>query len=73
MHLIRNCNLGAFKMLSWRKLNEVLSDLDEEEVVKLLENEKIGARRAMVMIRLHQRFCTLRMARERNQLFGEGQ
>jgi hypothetical protein len=27
-------------MLSWRKLNEVLSDLDEEEVVKLLENEK---------------------------------
>lgn len=60
-------------MLSWRKLNEVLSDLDEEEVVKLLENEKIGARRAMVMIRLHQRFCTLRMARERNQLFGEGQ
>ena len=60
-------------MLSWRKLNEVLSDLDEEEVVKLLENEKIGARRAMVMIRLHQRFCTLRMARERNQLFGEQQ
>ena len=60
-------------MLSWRKLNEVLSDLGEEEVVKLLENEKIGARRAMVMIRLHQRFCTLRMARERNQLFGEGQ
>ena len=59
--------------LSWRKLNEVLSDLEEEEVVKLLENEKIGARRAMVMIRLHQRFCTLRMARERNQLFGEGQ
>jgi hypothetical protein len=58
-------------MLSWRKLNEVLSDLDEEEVVKLLENEKIGARRAMVLIRLHQRFCTLRMARERNQLFGE--
>jgi hypothetical protein len=60
-------------MLSWRKLNEVLSDLDEEEVVKLLEDEKIGARRAMVMIRLHQRFCTLRMARERNQLFGESQ
>jgi hypothetical protein len=59
--------------LSWRKLNEVLSDLDEEEVLTLLENEKIGARRAMVMIRLHQRFCTLRMARERNQLFGEGQ
>jgi hypothetical protein len=59
--------------LSWRKLNEVLSDLDEEEVVKMLEDEKIGARRAMVMIRLHQRFCTLRMARERNQLFGEGQ
>ncbi len=59
--------------LSWRKLNEVLSDLDEEEVIKLLEEEKIGARRAMVMIRLHQRFCTLRMARERNQLFGESQ
>ena len=59
--------------LSWRSLNEVLASMNEEEVLKLLEEEKTGARRAMVMIRLHQRFCTLRMARERNQLFGEGQ
>lgn len=59
--------------LSWRKLNEVLPDLEEEEVLNLLEEEKTGARRAMVLIRLHQRFCTLRMARERNQLFGEQQ
>ena len=59
--------------LSWRKLNEVLPDLEEEEVLTLLEMEKAGARRAMVLIRLHQRFCTLRMARERNQLFGEQQ
>ena len=59
--------------LSWRKLNEVLPDLEEEEVLTLLEEEKTGARRAMVLIRLHQRFCTLRMARERNQLFGEQQ
>ena len=59
--------------LSWRKLNEVLIDLDEKEVFSLLEKEKVGARRAMVLIRLHQRFCALRMARERNQLFGEHQ
>ena len=59
--------------LSWRKLNEVLIDLDEKEVLSLLEKEKVGARRAMVLIRLHQRFCTLRMVRERNQLFGEQQ
>jgi hypothetical protein len=59
--------------LSWRGLNDVLANMSEEEVFKLLEEEKIGARRAMVMIRLHQRFCTLRMARERNQLFGEQQ
>lgn len=59
--------------LSWRGLNDVLANMSEEEVLKLLEEEKIGARRAMVMIRLHQRFCTLRMARERNQLFGEHQ
>ena len=59
--------------LSWRKLNEVLPDLEEEEVLTLLEMEKVGARRAMVLIRLHQRFCTLRMARERNQLFGDQQ
>ena len=59
--------------LSWRGLNDVLADMSEEEVLKLLEEEKIGARRAMVLIRLHQRFCTLRMARERNQLFGEQQ
>jgi len=59
--------------LSWRGLNDVLANMSEEEVFKLLEEEKIGARRAMVLIRLHQRFCTLRMARERNQLFGEQQ
>ena len=45
--------------LSWRKLNEVLIDLDEKEVLSLLEKEKVGARREMVLIRLHQRFCTL--------------
>ena len=43
--------------LSWRKLNEVLPDLEEEEVFTLLEMEKVGARRAMVLIRLHQRFA----------------
>ena len=54
--------------LSWRKLNEVLSTLPEEDVLQLLEDEKANACRGIILVRLHQRYCILRGARERSEL-----
>ncbi len=57
--------------LSWRKLNEVLADLSEEQVLRLLEDERITHRRLTVLERLHQRYTTLRASRERIELLKE--
>ncbi len=57
--------------LNWRELNEVLTDFSEQEVLDLLEDERKNARRSTVIIRLHQRYTTLRMLRERAELLGE--
>ena len=53
---------------TWRSLNEELSTLTEEEVKKLLDEEIDGLRRVTVMERLHQRYNTLRVARERKAM-----
>ena len=53
---------------TWRKLNEVLASLPEIDVQALLDAEMVGARRVKVIERLHQRYNTLRVARERAEL-----
>ncbi len=53
---------------TWRSLNNELSRLSEEEVLRLLNEERDGAKRATVLQRLHQRYNTLRVARERIEL-----
>jgi len=53
---------------TWRKLNEVLALLPETDVKALLDSEMTGARRVKVIERLHQRYNTLRVARERAEL-----
>lgn len=53
---------------TWRKLNEVLALLPETDVKALLDTEMTGARRVKVLERLHQRYNTLRVARERAEL-----
>jgi tRNA U54 and U55 pseudouridine synthase Pus10 len=57
--------------MNWRDLNEVLTDYTEQQVWDLLEDERKHARRSTVLIRLHQRFTTLRMLRERAELIKE--
>jgi hypothetical protein len=42
--------------------------MSEEDVLKLLNEERVGAKRATVLQRLHQRYNTLRVARERIEL-----
>jgi hypothetical protein len=53
---------------TWRKLNEVLALLPEPDVKALLDAEMKGARRVKIIERLHQRYNTLRVARERAEL-----
>ena len=53
---------------TWRKLNEVLALLPEVDVKALLDAEMAGPRRVKVIERLHQRYNTLRVARERAEL-----
>jgi len=54
---------------SWRTLTTILSNLGEEEVLELLKSEKKNEKRWSILQRLHQRYNTLRVARERIKLF----
>ena len=56
------------KQLTWKELNDQLADLTETEVKNLLEDEIAYARRSTILVRLHQRYTTLRMLRERAAL-----
>ena len=56
---------------NWRKLNKELALLSETEVLELLEQERAGRRRLSILERLHQRYTTLRAARERMELLKE--
>ena len=55
-------------MYTWRSLNDVLASLPETDVKALLDAEMVGARRVKIIERLHQRYNTLRVARERAEL-----
>ena len=57
--------------MNWRELNEAINGFSEQEIWDLLEDERKTARRSTVIVRLHQRFTTLRMLRERAELIGE--
>ena len=59
------------KKQSWRALNQVLSSLGEEEVLQKLQEERVTYKRVVVLERLHQRYNTLRVARERIEILQE--
>jgi hypothetical protein len=56
---------------TWRSLNDRLPTLSEEEVLGMLNNERDTLKRVSVLERLHQRYNTLRVARERLELLKE--
>jgi len=58
--------------ITWRKLNERMATLTEDEVMAMLEYERTHARRVKMLLRLHQRVNSLRVARERIELLKEG-
>jgi len=56
---------------TWRSLNDRLPTLSEEEVLGMLNNERQSLKRVSMLERLHQRYNTLRVARERLELLKE--
>lgn len=58
---------------NWRKLNKELALLSEEQVLAMLNQERVGRRRSSILERLHQRYTTLRAARERMEILKEAQ
>ena len=53
---------------NWVVLNKGLKDLTERQVLDLIEFEQDGKHRSDVLLRLHQRYTTLRAIRERKSL-----
>ena len=56
---------------TWRSLNDRLPTLSEEEVLGMLNNERNTLKRVSMLERMHQRYNTLRVARERLELLKE--
>jgi hypothetical protein len=59
-------------VVNWRTLCAGLTALTEAEVWDLLTAERKGARRSVILRRLHQRYGILRAARERLEIYNEG-
>jgi len=58
-------------LLTWRSLNDKLYALSEVEVLKLLDEERVGSKRISILERLHQRYSVLRATRERIDILKE--
>jgi len=57
--------------MNWRELNQKLNLMTEDQVLQMLNDERIGARRVTILERLHQRYTMLRSARERVEILKE--
>jgi len=53
---------------SWNILNGKLASLDEQELKQLLNFERRGRNRPYLVKRIHQRYTSVRAAREREEL-----
>ena len=57
--------------ITWRRLNEYMATYTEDEIMAMLEYERTHERRVKMLLRLHQRANSLRVARERIELLKE--
>jgi hypothetical protein len=58
-------------LITWRRLNEYMATYSEDEIMAMLEYERTHERRVKMLLRLHQRANSLRVARERIELLKE--
>ena len=56
------------KKLTWRELNHTLGTKTEAEVLGMLNEERAALRRIVVLERLHHRYNSLRVSRERIEI-----
>lgn len=54
--------------VNWHDLNAILPVASEDRVKQLLEDEVTKHKRSSFIVRLHQRYTTLRAQRERKEL-----
>ena len=59
-------------MLTWRKFQSELPNYSEDDLLALLDEERMKHRRVSMLERIHQRYCTLRANRERLEILKEG-
>jgi hypothetical protein len=57
---------------SWRTLNKMIGNLDENQLRSLINFEVSTYKRQDILTRLHQRFNKLRAARERVEISNGG-
>lgn len=57
--------------MNWRTLMQVIGTLSEDELKRLIDDEVATRKRATFITRLHQRYCMLRAAREREELMAQ--
>ena len=58
----------AEKEMNWVELTSALATMDEPTVRAYMNHENSTHKRKSYLTRLHQRFCTLRDARERDEV-----
>lgn len=56
------------KKITWRELNNQITMMNEQEIADMLQAELVSERRSSFIRRLHMRYNTLRVSRERIEL-----
>ena len=56
---------------TWRSVNDYLHTLSEDEVLRMLDEERATHKRVSMLERLHQRYSSLRTTRERLEILRE--
>ena len=59
--------------MNWHDLNAILPLQSEEQVLRLLTEEVERRKRVSFIVRLHQRYTSLRAARERKELLAKAE
>lgn len=57
--------------IDWRSLTASLSQMKEDDIKRLLDQEMARHKRPAIVRRLHQRYSTLRTMRERAELMAQ--
>ena len=63
--------ISEMALKDWRSLNNVLSALREDQLEQMLLVECAEKKRLDIAVRVHQRYCQVRTARERGEVMAQ--